>query len=367
MTIEAKEILCSENPQGSRLMTQKWIAPKFIHQESLRHRMIYLMDFLRAEFEADFSFSVSSSRAIPFERLAAEASDPALMAKPVHWGMAQKGMSPTDEEIDDIDKCIFWATVLRDLKLTYTVADRQFITKRQCVERLWELGGQLDVSIARAMVELTDVHKSIANRQIESHVHVHCLASATTNGWLNFFGLRLDKAADPTLRALAEASWRVWNESKPQKLEPGQWHLPFVNIDEEIDRNGWSPDHIEGGDGETWDDVLDFCLKASVARCARLSYLSFNTGKRSTIEEDLTLYGRLVGSSPIHASPAEHQATPDTPRKWPADILRWEEDLARDLPQWNNLHEAKNLGPGWRQYRAMLPGEAVAPLPEEYR
>lgn len=49
--IEAKEILCSENPSGDRLMTMWCRYPKFVHGEHLRHR--------------SFSFSVSSSRAIP--------------------------------------------------------------------------------------------------------------------------------------------------------------------------------------------------------------------------------------------------------------------------------------------------------------
>ena len=52
-------------------------------------------------------------------------------------------------------------------------------------------------------------------------------------------------------------------------------------------------------------------IKISVARCARVSYTSFETGRRSTLEEDLALYDRLVGAQPLHASPAEHQATPD--------------------------------------------------------
>lgn len=37
------------------------------------------------------------------------------------------------------------------------------------------------------------------------------------------------------------------------------------------------------------------------------------------------------------------------------------------LKKWMYPEQAGNLGPGWRQYRKMLPGEAVAPLPEAYR
>jgi hypothetical protein len=180
---------------------------------------------------------------------------------------------------------------------------------------------------------------------------------------MNFFGLRLDSAADPTLRALAEACWAVWNESDPQVLQPDEWHLPFV------EKTDWQESYgLPGSMG--WS--LDRMKRVSVARCARLSYTSFETGKRSTIEEDLALYERLVESSPIHASPAEHQATPDSRIQIPymrpigTGGGRFEVDHY-ESGAWINPKEAGNLGPGWRQYRKMLPGEALAPLPEAYR
>ncbi len=52
---------------------------------------------------------------------------------------------------------------------------------------------------------------------------------------------------------------------------------------------------------------IDCAIKRSVARCARVSYLNHD-GTESTPEQDYQLYDRLLGSSPIHASPAEHQA-----------------------------------------------------------
>ena len=305
------------------------------------------MDFLRAEFEPDFSFSVSSSRAIPFERLAMEASDITLMAKPVKWGLAQPGMSPSEDEVDDTEKSIFWPTVVADLGGYDVASNAEWITKRQCVERLWELGGQLDVRIARAMVELTGVHKSIPNRQIESHVHVHCLATATTRGWMNFFGLRLDKAADPTLRALAEEAWRGWNESVPRKLEPGQWHLPYADDPEENEQI-W----VEAnGGGIVTKDQEEIFIKVSVARCAHLSYESFaSPGRRMSIEECIALHDRFVNSVPMHASPMEHIAAAD-------ELIDG---------NWKRKGLGGNLGDGWIQYRKLLANESIAPLPAQY-
>lgn len=327
-------ILDSISHQNIRLHTQLWRNPKFIHQESLRHRKLYIHDFL---FDYDFSFSVSSARAIPFKILLNEVRDDNLRAAPVLWGAEQKGMSPGDE-LDDEDK--------------FHPENRGYYKAKSLAQTIWK---EAACSAANKAERLADigVHKSICNRIIEPFIHVNCLVTATTPGWMNFFGLRLDRASDPTLRALAEASWKIWNESKPNKLEPGQWHLPFANDEETILNviNSYPP-------GSKFDEVNDL-IKISVARCARLSYLSFETKKCSTIEEDLDLYNRLVSGPIIHASPAEHQATPDKlcdPLDNPPSLT----------PDWIHLEQSGNFGPGWRQFRKLLPNESIAPLPKEY-
>lgn len=87
----------------------------------------------------------------------------------------------------------------------------------------------------------------------------------------------------------------------------------------------------------------DDAIKVSVARCARVSYKAFD-GTPTKIEDDLKLYEKLVGSQPMHASPAEHQAMPD--------------DRFPYHGEWINPQEHGNFV-GWRQYRKMLPGECV--------
>ena len=56
--------------------------------------------------------------------------------------------------------------------------------------------------------------------------------------------------------------------------------------------------------------------------------------------KDLGLYERLVGSQPLHASPTEHQATPD--------------ELIDDM--WLNEDLHGNFS-GWIQFRKSIPGE----------
>lgn len=350
MTDIISQAICDSYAERSpRLLTMFTRSPTFNHQETLRHRKIYIEDNLG--LDPDFSFSVSSSRAIPFIKRLEEASNPKLLASPIHWGAEQKGMSPTEEELDDTIPCINWKDITGQLYGQYSPIP-DMITKRECAKRLWGEGAIQATKIAKIISEVTGVHKTIPNRMVAPYVHTNALLTATEPGWMNFFGLRLDKAADPTLRALAEACWKVWNESQPKKLIPREWHLPYIQ-DQDVEQFASDADQQDCPD-------LDTCIKISVARCARLSYLSFDTQKRSTIEEDLKLYNRLVGSYPIHASPAEHIATPDK-------LIATHAHAFNNSPFWQNPHLSGNLGPGWQQYRKLLPNEAIAPLPQEYQ
>lgn len=325
--IQTTEILCSINPQNSRLMTMLWRYPKFLHQESLRHRTLYIQDCL---YDPDFSFSVSSARAIPFAKLLSEVRDDNLRAKPEFWGAEQKGMSPGDE-----------------------------IDNPECAKMLWGSAAQSAANWAEELYN-QGIHKSICNRIIEPYIHVNCLVTGTDRGWMNFFGLRLDKATDPTLQILAESAWRVWQESKPKLLQPDVWHLPL--LEEEDFENILEFYKKSETEFRTFSSINQKAIKISAARCARLSYLSFSTKKRSTIEEDLELYNKLVGGEIIHASPLEHQATPDK------KIKQYNiHDGQLDYEGWEHPEQSGNLGLSWRQYRKMLPNESIAPLPEKYR
>jgi hypothetical protein len=279
--IFAEVITDSIAAASPRLTTFLIRYPKFIHAEHCRHRSM--------------SLCVSSSRAVPVSKNLEEARSDELRARPVHWGAEQRGMQSGAE-----------------------------IMTPDAAAKIWRAAALRAADAAEALHAL-GIHKSIANRLIEPFLHVNVLVTSCEPGMLNFFGLRLDKGAQPEIRALAEAMWQAWQASTPQRLEPGQWHLPFVTDD--ID--------------------TALALKVSTARCARLSYSSFETGKQSTIEEDLALYGRLVGAQPAHASPAEHQA--------------------QVAPDGGNPELGGNLGAGWIQHRKLLAGEAVAPLPEGYR
>lgn len=299
---QAQVLAHSVNPRGNELLTFKLRMPKFILAEFNTHRML--------------SRNASSSRAIPTSKYLDEARSRENNVTPALWPKNQKGMQ-ADEYLEG-DTAKLAAQVWH-----HAAADAAYHA-----DRLLKIG----------------IHKQIANRIVEPFVHANVVASGTE--WLNFFGLRLDRAAQPEMRALAEGMWRAWNESEPKLLHPGEWHLPFV---EDVDWSQYPQDLYEGGDGFSYDEAVEEVRKVSVARCARVSYESFEApGTMSWHSKDAELHDFLVANG--HWSPFEHVATPDTITDG----------------TWDHPEEHGNFV-GFRQYRKTFTGESMRELPEEYR
>lgn len=287
MPITAKVIADSISPEGIRLTTMELRYPRAIHAEFMTHRM--------------FSRNASSSRAIPVERLIAEAEDdPAV---PTWWGANQRGMQARQE-------------------LTGS--------NLEAVQREWFWARDAAVASAKLMA-IRGAHKQLVNRLLEPYTHIRVLVTATD--WANFYALRRHPDAEPHMQALADAMAFAQGASTPVLLNPGQWHAPYVA--ELYDRSST--------------EQAEQAVKLSVARCARVSYKTHD-GQLPEVAADLALYDRLVGSNPLHASPAEHQATPDRRSDWSPPFCtesKWERPHL-----WGNLR-------GWCQYRKLLPGECA--------
>lgn len=301
MTITAAIVADSISADGVRLTTMLLRYPRFIHAELMTHRV--------------FSRNASSSRAIPVEKLIADMQrDPAM---PEFWGSNKPGMQAGDELHEG--------------------------AVRQCTG-MWLAGLEDAIYHAEQMVGM-GLHKQIANRILEPWAHINVVVTSTE--WSNFWELRCHPDAQPEMRTLAEAMRAVYDARTPSLLNPGEWHLPFVTeADCDKARN------LITNNGvlrvvPTDKQVGDMLIKASVARCARTSYLTHDM-KEPDLEADIKLHDRLVASRPIHASPAEHQATPDAVigQGFPADdgtVRRvWEKPL---------LH---GNFVGWCQYRKLL-------------
>jgi thymidylate synthase ThyX len=288
MTIRAEVIADSVSPHGVRLTTLQLRYPKFIHGEFMTHRV--------------FSRNASSSRAIPVERLIKDViNDPVY---PSFWGKDQPGMSAREEHNE------FLHTVEKSREDAWDYARKQAITMAQ--------------AFAKA-----GYHKQIINRLLEPFCHINVVVTATE--WTNFFALRCHKDAQPEMRELAEAMRSAITRSAPDRILYDHWHTPYVDSHD----FNW-----------TDEDDIKRAVKCSVARCARVSYLTQDS-KIPSVEDDLKLYDRLVGSVPLHASPAEHQATPD---EW-VDLV----DL-KAFPGWRHPELHGNFR-GWIQYRKTLPEE----------
>lgn len=256
--ISAKMIADSKSEFGVRICTLQLKYPRFIHSEFMTHRV--------------FSRSASSSRAIPVMKIISEVwNNPAM---PVYWGANVSGMQAKTELTG-------WK--LDAAKFTWITA-----SKFACVFAY--------------LFSKIGLHKQIANRILEPWQYINVIVTSTE--WENFFELRIHPDAQPEIQELARAIFRSVNHSTPKLVEHGDWHLPYISEEEKQQY-----------------PLLDL-LKASTARCARVSY-SNHDGSKPNINKDVDLHDKLVASRPIHASPAEHQATPGGYDMWHKNFKGW--------------------------------------------
>lgn len=296
MTIAAKVIADSVlKGTNARIRTLQLRYPKFIHGEAKTHRLIYigdhayeLLDEVGFLDDKNLSRNSSSSRAIPVERLIQDVIDDPVI--PMHWGKNQPGMQAREE-------CTNLVKAFDDETLKKGYMIEKYVSR----EKAWLFARDQAIGAARAFAA-AGYHKQIINRLIEPFCHINTVVTATE--WDNFFELRDHPDAMPEIEALAKAMKKAMAESTPRILKDGEWHLPYVTEDEE---SGFLVDREFFGGGAGGIPTL---IKLSVARCARVSYLT-QEGKPPKIDSDLALYDRLVGQTPKHFSPTEHQAKAD--------------------------------------------------------
>lgn len=219
---------------------------------------IKLWKVLVAEFNTHrvCSRNSASSRAVKLSKMRERIlSDPYL---PFWWGKNKSGMQ-ADEQLSpkDIESC----------KLVILEHMEHAIKTHEKLENI-------------------GLHKQITNRYLEPWMETEILFTATETK--NMRDLRVHLDAQPEFMLPAEEAFFLMDASRPQVLKCGEWHIPFIREEEK-------------------DLPVLTKLRISAARCARVSYF-LQDGKPSTWEKDLELCIRLMGSSPLHSSPFEHQA-----------------------------------------------------------
>jgi hypothetical protein len=146
------------------------------------------------------------------------------------------------------------------------------------------------------------VHKGLANRLLEPFMWHTVIVTATE--WENFFALRVSEQAQQEIRIIAAMMKELSDKSTPTLLHEGEWHLPFLQKNEKK----WAKEHPEEA------------ALAVAARCARVSYLTHDTGE-ADLKKDLALANRLSSSG--HMSPFEHVATPIAGNEWSGNFRGW--------------------------------------------
>lgn len=250
-----------------------------------------------------FARNSASSRAIPaMKQLQRVATEP---ADPVEWPGEQKGMQ---------GGALLGGKELGEIQLEWMEARHD---ASEHAERLSKMG----------------LHKSLTNRLIEPFMWHTSIITATS--WQNFFDQRCSPLAMPEIRVAAEAMKTAYDHSDPTPLKLGEYHTPYITLDDYTAE--LSPADL---------------VQISVARCARVSYLTQN-GVRDPIQ-DLEMYQRLVKADPMHASPLEHVATP-APWNHQTVQIQTIVDGVEGQQMWGVLGQRKlpKIGKfmGWLQHR----------------
>jgi thymidylate synthase ThyX len=298
-TISAKSILASRHALNStkRVDTLLLRYPRWIHAEFMTHRV--------------FSRNASSSRAIPVKKLIQDVVDDP--AEPLYWGKNQKGMQAGEELSGE---------PLEEAK------------------SMWRSAMAAAIHYAVHLDEI-GAHKQIVNRLLEPFSHITVVATASQ--WSNFLALRDHKDAEPHIQMLARAIREAIDGAEVKTLEPGEWHLPFITDEE------WRM--LPSVNNQISAQNLTTLQILSVARCASTSYKTVE-GFEMTIERARAIFEKLYAMTPIHASPYEHQVKADD-----AKIFNLSSGVVID--EWRHPFMGGNLGPGWVQFRKMLPGECL--------
>jgi len=290
--ISAKIIRDSINGTN-RLTTYELEYPRLIHSELLTHKML--------------SKNSSSSRAIPFKRaLEMLQENPAM---PVHWGLNQPGMS-AKEELSTYDK-----SLAQDIWLQ---------TRDAVIEHAHRL-------------DAVKLHKQVINRMLEPWSIMKTVISGTE--FENLWWLRDHEDAQPEFQELARVMHQAENESTPEALESGQWHLPYV--DARVDGYGMQRYYDTTGEEMTLEDAI----AVSSSCCAQVSYRRLD----DSLEKARDIFAKLIGADRKHASPMEHQGTPIPQmyknENWPDGVTHMRRD---------GTYCSGNFF-GWIQHRQLIP------------
>lgn len=345
--IKATIIADSKNKQGDRITTMVVTMPRIILAEFNTHRM--------------FSRNSASSRAIPFEKMVKSVKENPFI--PIAWQKDHKGMQGSEYFDDSIEIEINPNTpagkLLRD----------------------WHKAKNLVIEQAIKLNE-TGLTKQLCNRLLEPFMWHTVIVTATE--WENFFALRCPQysifnenmpmefrskkdllnfvnqieapefkgqydnltdldwlqinkgQAEIHMMALAEAMWDALNESTPKELKEGEYHIPFGDQMDEDKIETLLHGPYRASYVRKEGDVQQAKIEIATARCARLSYMTFDG--EIDYEKDLKLHDTLLKSH--HMSPFEHCARAMSEEEYKVFYRG-------SLTKFKTKHDLINIDGGW--------------------
>lgn len=329
--VSAKIIAHSISPEGKEIVTYELEYPRIILSELNTHTL--------------FAKNSSSSRAIPVKKVIEMVKNNPAM--PVRFGQHQSGMQDQGVEFDG---------KVQIPGMKYSLSGRE----------AWIYAAVNACEVAQAMLD-AGFAKQVANRLLEPFQRMKTVLTATE--FENFFWLRDDKDADPTIESLAKAMREAKEKSTPELLEPGQWHTPYVDhFYENIGLEGddalvFAGYCVKDEDGDTIVLDVEEAKAISSSCCAQVSYRVLNNTK----DKALDIYNRLINGNKVHASPFQHQATPvdyycEEVLELGGDISAWKKNDEGLSESWEEgiTHVDRNGDfwsgnlKGWIQHRQLL-------------
>jgi len=296
--ISAKIVADSIDPRGNRITTFVLTYPRFIHAELLTHRL--------------FSRNAASSRAIPFKKMVEMVkSDPFI---PIAWQFDHKGMQGIEYVTEESDfggisaRNESWLSA-RDCAIQQAEDLNSMDTTKQLCNRLLEPFMWYTVLVTATEFDNFYELRAPKYKIFSENMPIYFKSRKDLNKYVEAVGdapfklseeewwMQSESGAEIHIQALAEAMWDAQNESTPKALKAGEWHIPF-------------------GDRIVEDDLLPILykintapgemafqkVKIATARCARLSYMTFDG--EIDYEKDIKLHDQLLESK--HYSPFEH-------------------------------------------------------------
>lgn len=304
--ISAEIIKDSLNEFGDRLTTFKLVFPRYILAELNTHRL--------------FSKNSASSRAIPFEKMVKSVTENPFT--PIAWQKDHKGMQGTEYFIkeDDINGAISeWIESRDGQTANAKQLNKQGVTKQLC-NRLLEpflyhtvlLSGTEFENFFNLRCPKYVLHEG-DNKIFKSWKEAEKEYPGAINSTL-LDKLKLNKGqADIHIMDLAEKMYDAYNESKPERLGEGEWHIPFAEDKTDLNKladlykptGSYDPNNPPP-DSYYEEELTKIAIKIATARCARISYKTLGDNPVIDYEKDIKLHDDLLAMG--HMSPFEHCA-----------------------------------------------------------